>query len=275
MNAIFTVVDKLSKKWHYIPCHTENKWMSLKKTVWLFIHKVFCYHSLPQSIVSDQGPQFISRMWKSLLKQLNINPLISISHHPETDSQTEHFNQKIKTELCLYVNHLQDNWVCWLLIIEFADNNAVNKSIKITLFYFNKSFSLCMFFNPDTIKATTVQKKLQICSVIKIVKIMNKILSVAHDNLIKAQNDMIKQANHWHHIKNFVIENEVMINIWNLVSNQSTRTLDDKKCGTFRILQWFHSFYKFNVSSKWYTTDTFHTSNFTRVINSRWLSFTE
>ena len=134
--------------------------MSLKKTVWLFIHKMFCYHDLPQSIILDQSSQFISRMWKSLLKQLNINPLISISHHSETDSQTEHFNQKIKTGLCLYVNHLQNNWVCWLPVVEFTNNNAVNKSIKMTLFYLNKGFSLCMSFSPDTTKAVTVQEKL-------------------------------------------------------------------------------------------------------------------
>ena len=121
---------------------------------------MFYYHDLPQSIVSDQGSQFVSRMWKSLLKQLDINSLISISHHPETDSQMECFNQKIKTELHLYMNHFQDNWVCWLSVIKFADNNAVNKSIKMTSFYFNKGFSLCMSFSPDITKTITVQEKL-------------------------------------------------------------------------------------------------------------------
>ena len=186
MNTILTVVDRLSKEQHYIPCHTGDKQTSSKKTAWLFIHKVFCYHGLPQSIVSDQGPQFISRMWKSLLKQLDINPLISISHHPETDSQTEHFNQKVKTGLHLYMNHLQDNWVCWLPIVEFTDNNAVNKSTKMTSFYLNKGFSPYMSFSPDTTKTAMMQEKLQICSATEIARTMNRILSVACDNLIKA-----------------------------------------------------------------------------------------
>ena len=56
MNAILTVVDRLLKKWHYISCCTEDKWMSSKKTVWLFIHKMFCYYDLPQFIVSNQRP---------------------------------------------------------------------------------------------------------------------------------------------------------------------------------------------------------------------------
>ena len=158
-------------------------------------------------------------MWKSLLKQLDINPLISIFHHSETDSQMKHFNQKIKIRLCLYVNHLQNNWICWLSVVEFIDNNVVNKFIKMTSFYLNKDFSSHMFFSSDITKAVTVQKRLQIHSATEIAKIMNKILSVACDNLTKAQGDMIKQANHWCHIKNFAVENEIMINIWNLVSD--------------------------------------------------------
>ena len=180
---------------------------------------MFHYHDLPQSIISDQSPQFISKMWKSLLKQLNINSLISIFHHSETDSQTEHFNQKIKIRFHFYINHLQNNWVYWLSVIKFINNNAVNKSTKITPFYLNKDFSPHISFNPDITKATTAQKKLQIHSIIEITKIMNRILSVAHDNLIKAQSDMIKQANCQCHIENFAVENEIIINIWNFVSN--------------------------------------------------------
>ena len=49
-----------------------------------------------------------------------------------------------------------------------------------------------MFFSSDIMKAATVQKKLQICSVTEITKIMNRILSVAHDNFIKTQSDITR-----------------------------------------------------------------------------------
>ena len=41
-----------------------------------------------------------------------------------------------------------------------------------------------------------MQKKLQICSVTEIAKIINRILLIIYDNFIKAQNDIIRQANH-------------------------------------------------------------------------------
>ena len=68
-----------------------------------------------------------------------------------------------------------------MLIIEFTDNNAVNKFIKMTLFYFNKDFSLHMFFSPDITKTATIQKKFQIHSTTEIAKIINKILLIICD----------------------------------------------------------------------------------------------
>ena len=59
---------------------------------------------------------------------------------------------------------------------------------------------------------------------------------------------MIRQLNHQHHLKDFAVENEVIINTQNLVSDQSTRTLNDKRHESFRILQQFHSPYKLNFS---------------------------
>ena len=129
-----------------------------------------------------------------------------------------------------------------------------------------------MFFNSDIIKAVTAQKKLQIYSVTEIIKIMNRILLITHNNLIKAQSNIIKQINHQHHLKDFAVENEIIINIQNFVRNQFIKILNNKKYKSFRILQQFHFFYKFNIFPKWYTTDIFHVSDFIRVINSKQLS---
>ena len=89
----------------------------------------------------------------------------------------------------------------------------------MTSFYLNKGFSPCMSFSPNITKTATAQKKLQVCSATEIIKIMNRILSVIYDNLTKTQSNMIRQVNCQHHLKNFAVNDEVMINIQNLVSN--------------------------------------------------------
>ena len=86
---------------------------------------------------------------------------------------------------------------------------------------------------------------------------------------------MIKQANHWCCIKDFIIENKVMINIQNFISNQSIKILNDKRYKSFRILQQFHFFYKLDIPSEWYIIDIFYISNFIKITDSKWLLLIE
>ena len=53
-----------------------------------------------------------------------------------------------------------------------------------------------MSFSPDIIKGATAQEKFQIHLITEIIKIMNRILSVVQNNLMRAQSDIVKQANY-------------------------------------------------------------------------------
>ena len=66
--------------------------------------------------------------------------MLSTAHHLETDSQTERANQELEWYLQSYINYQQNNWVQWLLLAEFAANNAVFDSLKMILFFANKGF---------------------------------------------------------------------------------------------------------------------------------------
>jgi len=52
------VVDRLIKLRHYIPYYATDGSEELAR---LFIKYVVIYYSLPETIISDQGAQFISR----------------------------------------------------------------------------------------------------------------------------------------------------------------------------------------------------------------------
>ncbi|KAL0152925.1 hypothetical protein M9458_051754, partial [Cirrhinus mrigala] len=52
----------------------------------LFNH-VFRYYGLPEDIVSDRGPQFISRVWKAFFKLLGVTVSLSSGYHPQTNGQ--------------------------------------------------------------------------------------------------------------------------------------------------------------------------------------------
>jgi hypothetical protein len=78
-DAIFVIVDKLTKRIHLTPTHTTATAPEVAK---IFFQTIFRHHSLPRSIVSDRDPKFVSKFWKALFKQLGVHLAISTAHHP-------------------------------------------------------------------------------------------------------------------------------------------------------------------------------------------------
>ena len=54
-NAICTIIDRLSKKYHYVGCTATDKDTSIEATVDILLNYVYQYYSLLTSIVSDRG----------------------------------------------------------------------------------------------------------------------------------------------------------------------------------------------------------------------------
>ena len=71
----------------------------------LFRDNMWKLHGLPESVISDRGPQFAVGMTKELNKMLGIETKLSTAYHPETDGQTERTNQELEQYLRMYVNH--------------------------------------------------------------------------------------------------------------------------------------------------------------------------
>ncbi|GFZ12689.1 hypothetical protein Acr_23g0010740 [Actinidia rufa] len=60
-NAIWVIVDRLTKSVHFLPVKTTY---SLSKYANLYIAEVIRLYGMPISIVSDQDPRFTSKFWK-------------------------------------------------------------------------------------------------------------------------------------------------------------------------------------------------------------------
>ena len=106
-DAIWVVVDRLTKMRHFVPCRTTTSAPDLAN---LFLHHVWKLHGLPNDIISDRGPQFASNFWRQLCSRLGISPRLSTAFHPETDGQTERANQTMEQYLRTFVSHQQDDW---------------------------------------------------------------------------------------------------------------------------------------------------------------------
>ena len=133
-NMIMVVVDQLTMMRHYISCtakETENG-MLAPAVVRLFLDHVFRLHGLPETIVSDRGPQFISAFCEHLTTSLGIKRKLSTAYHPQTDGQPERANQDLENYLRRYISWKLDEWARWLSVVEFAANAAPSATTGIS-----------------------------------------------------------------------------------------------------------------------------------------------
>jgi len=92
-DLILVVVNMLTKMVHFIPT-TEKT--SAEELAWLFRDNVWKLYRLPESIISDRGPQFVAGLMRELNGILGIKSKLSMAFHPQTDGQTERVNQELE-----------------------------------------------------------------------------------------------------------------------------------------------------------------------------------
>lgn len=77
---------------------------------------------LPCLVISDQGPQFASKVMQEIWSKLGVKSIMFIAFHPQTDGETEQVNQELEQYLQVFWNYQVNNWADLIPFIEFAHN---------------------------------------------------------------------------------------------------------------------------------------------------------
>jgi hypothetical protein len=78
-DAIWVVVDRLSKVAHFIPIRTTNLLSDLAP---IYVREIVRLHGVPKTIVSDRDAKFVSKFWESLQNALGTELRLSTAFHP-------------------------------------------------------------------------------------------------------------------------------------------------------------------------------------------------
>ncbi|XP_057426000.1 uncharacterized protein LOC130719393 [Lotus japonicus] len=78
-DAIWVVVDRLTKTAHFVPINLNYK---VEKLAEIYIAEIVRVHGVPSSIVSDRDPRFTSRFWGALQQALGTKLRLSSTYHP-------------------------------------------------------------------------------------------------------------------------------------------------------------------------------------------------
>jgi hypothetical protein len=129
--AIFVVVDRLSKYSHFIPLKHPYTTKSLAD---VFCKEIVRLHGIPLSIVSDRDPVFMSSFWQEMFRAQGTNLKMSSAYHPETDGQTEVVNRCLETYLRCFIADQPKNWMLWLPWAEYWFNTTFHSTTERTPF---------------------------------------------------------------------------------------------------------------------------------------------
>uniref|UniRef100_A0A3B3Q649 Gypsy retrotransposon integrase-like protein 1 n=1 Tax=Paramormyrops kingsleyae TaxID=1676925 RepID=A0A3B3Q649_9TELE len=84
---------------------------------------------LPKYIQSDQGSNFMSRIFSKVIKQLSIQHQVSSAYHPESQGALERFHQTLKTMLRTYCSAQGKDWDEGIPLLLFAIRDTVQESL--------------------------------------------------------------------------------------------------------------------------------------------------
>lgn len=130
-NAIWVIVDRLTKRIMLIPCVEE---MTAEEAAEICVREYQKLHGIPATIVSDRDTKFTSDFWVEWIKLQGSMQMLSTAFKPSTDGQSERCNRFIEDYLRNYISPLQDDWSNHLPMCEFAFNSRYHESIRMSPF---------------------------------------------------------------------------------------------------------------------------------------------
>jgi hypothetical protein len=95
-DSIWVIIDRLTKTAQFPPVKTYYPVITYAQ---IYVARILSLHGIPKTIVSNWGPQFVSKFWSGLHKSLGTKLLHSLAYHPQTSGQTERVNQILEDML--------------------------------------------------------------------------------------------------------------------------------------------------------------------------------
>ena len=88
----------------------------------------------PAKIVSDNGSQFTSELFKKVCKTLGVRNLFTTTYHPQTNGQAERFNRTLLASLRAFVAEHPRTWPEFVGAVAYAYNTQVHTSTMVPPF---------------------------------------------------------------------------------------------------------------------------------------------
>lgn len=248
-DSCWIVVDHNATKGVVIlPCTKEIDALGTSK---LYHEGPYRRFGLPETILSDRGPQFASKVMQELTRLLGIKSKLSTAYHPQTDGQTERINQEVEAYLRIYCADQPEDWSTHIPDIEFTHNQRVAQGRNESPFF------LMMGYNPRGIPAVTI--KSDVPTVEERMSTLQKAREEAKAALELARQRMSERITRG--FKPFIKGQKVWLEATNLRNRPGSKKMQSKRVGPFTITDVFSPLtYKLKLPKQWKIHPVFHAS---------------
>jgi transposase InsO family protein len=119
---ILTFQDELSKFLVAMPIQRQDAETVARE----FVNQVILKVGTPIKILTDQGSNFLSEIFKNTCKMLKIKKLQTTAFHPESNAGLERSHRVLKKYLRHYIKEDQDNWDEWVPYAVYVYNTSTS-----------------------------------------------------------------------------------------------------------------------------------------------------
>ncbi|KAH9763374.1 Endonuclease [Citrus sinensis] len=125
-DAIWVIVDRLTKSTHFLPIRMTYTMDQLAE---IYVKEIVRLHGVPISIISYQDARFTSTFWEKLHKAMGTRLKFSTTFHPQTNGQSERMIQTLEGMLRGCAIDFQGSWSKYIPLLEFGYNNSYQATI--------------------------------------------------------------------------------------------------------------------------------------------------
>ena len=128
---ILTVIDHFSKWVELFPIRNQEASTVAK----ILVDRIICQHGCPIQILTDQGPNFESDLFRELNRMLDIDKVRTSAYKPSTNGNIERFHSTLHAMMAKLVDSKHRHWDEWLPHIAFAYRTSVPETTGYTPFF--------------------------------------------------------------------------------------------------------------------------------------------
>jgi len=123
-NHVLVICDRFPKLTRAIPLRDATA-LTVSSA---FLDTWVAAHVIPDSVLTDNGPQFAAVYYEGILEVLGIASNYTSPYHPQTNGQVERYYRTLVWQLRCYISEHQKEWDSHLSLLTTAYNTQVHAS---------------------------------------------------------------------------------------------------------------------------------------------------